>query len=180
MARPEGDLETFDRERIERARRGDRFAFDELFRAHRDRVYGLAMRMTGDSDMAQDVLVEAFAVAWDRLADFRGKSRFSTWVCAIALNGARERLRKAGRDAGRYEPLGEHEASARSVGHEEAIDLERAIARLPAGAREALLLRHVYGFSCAEAAEAMNVTSGTIKSQTYRACALLRESLSYE
>ncbi len=61
---------------------------------------------------------------------------------------------------------------------EERIDLERAMAELPNRARETLVLRHVQGLSCEEVAAVMEVTTGTVKSQTSRACALLREKLS--
>lgn len=138
------------------------------------------MRLTADPEMAEEVVLDAFTAAWSGLDGFREESRFSTWVCSIALNSAREHRRRAGRDACRYQAMERVEGSERAPRHEEAIDLERAIARLPERARQVLLLRHVYGFSCEEAARAMDVTSGTIKSQTYRACALLRESLSYE
>ena len=168
---------------VARARRGERSAFEELFRSHRDRVYGLAIRLTSDTELAEDVVLEAFSAAFTQLPAFRGDSRFSTWVCAIALNCARQAIRTHSRRRDRFEMPGPEMRPSLSEDPallEEGIDLERAIAGLPPRAREALILRHVYGLSCDETAAAMNVTTGTVKSQTSRACALLKERLSYE
>lgn len=168
-----------ERELVARARRGDMAAFTALFHAHRDMLFGLALRLTADADLAEEVALEAFTKAWTRLSDFRGESRFSTWLCGIALNTARHRLRGRANRRRRQAPLTPILArlSRDPPPVEEAVDLERAIALLPPRAREALLLRHVQGLSCEEAAAAMGVTSGTIKSQTARACGLLRERL---
>lgn len=168
---------------IARSRAGDHEAYGQLFRLHKDRIYGLALRLTEDPGLAEEVALQAFTAAWTGLPDFRGESRFSTWVGSIAVNCARQELRRRIRRRNRVEPLGSVEHSAASAAParvDDAVDLERAIARLPAGARQALLLRHVYGFSCREAAEAMRVTTGTVKSQTSRALTLLKEKLSHE
>jgi RNA polymerase sigma-70 factor (ECF subfamily) len=153
---------------------------------HRDIAFGLAVRLTADRDLAEEVLLEAFTAAWTGLPGFREDSGFRTWVCGIIANRARDALRRRGRRRARSRVLTEESASgggrrADAVRHaEDRIDLERAIATLPPGAREALLLRHVYGFSCAEAAEVLGVSVGTVKSQTSRACALLRDKLSHD
>lgn len=180
MTGPSGE-----RELVDRARRGDRAAFEALFRANRDQVFGLALRLTGDPVMAEDVLIDSFVAAWTELQDFRGDSRFSTWVSGIAVNHSRQARRARGRRDRRFAPLDAAATSPPlSTGDvpavERQIELERAIAELPAGAREALLLRHVQGLSCAETAAVLNVTVGTVKSQTSRACALLRKKLTYE
>lgn len=153
---------------------------------HRELAFGLAVRLTSDRDLAEEVLLDAFASAWSGLTGFRSDSSFGTWVCGIVVNRAREALRRRGRAGSRLETLVEEPASAGDVWGdavsrtEDRVDLERAISTLPPGAREALLLRHVYGFSCAEAAGLLEVSVGTVKSQTSRACALLREKLSHD
>lgn len=168
------------------ARGGDRAAFAQLYAMHRDLAFGLAVRLTGDRDLAEEVLLDAFASAWSGLPGFRSDSGFGTWVCGIIVNRAREALRRRSRAGSRLETLLEEPASVGdawgdAVSHtEDRVDLERAISALPPGAREALLLRHVYGFSCAEAADLLEVSVGTVKSQTSRACALLREKLSHD
>lgn len=168
------------------ARGGDRAAFAQLYALHRDVAFGLAVRLTTDRDLAEEVLLDAFASAWSGLTGFRSDSGFGTWVCGIVVNRAREAVRRRARVGSRLETLGEEPASVGDAWGdavnrtEDRIDLERAISALPPGAREALLLRHVYGFSCAEAADVMEVSVGTVKSQTSRACALLREKLSHD
>ena len=96
-----------DRELIGRVLAGDPGAERELYDAHVDRVFRLVYRMAGDPDRAQDYTQETFIRAFRRLADFRGESALSTWLCSIAisvtLNGLR-RLRagpRAGGGAGR-------------------------------------------------------------------------------
>lgn len=149
-------------------------------------MFGLAVRLTTDRRLAEDVLLEAFTSAWEGLPGFRGDSEFETWVCGITVNRARDALRRRRRYRVRLEAIGERSAAggqaswADASRHtEDRIDIERSLATLPPGAREALVLRHVYGFSCAEAAELMDVSVGTVKSQTSRACALLREKLNH-
>ena len=82
-----------DRELIGRVLAGDPRAERELYDAHVDRVFRLVYRMVGDSHRAQDYTQETFIRAFRRLADFRGESALSTWLCAIAisvtLNGLR-------------------------------------------------------------------------------------------
>jgi len=66
---------------VKRAREGDRIAFEELYRRHRNHVYGLVWRLCGgDSALAEDLLQEAFVRAWQKLDSFRGESRFGTWL----------------------------------------------------------------------------------------------------
>lgn len=156
-----------------------------MFRAHRVQVYALALRLTNDPDIAEEIVLDAFVSAWNGLAEFRGDSRFSTWVSSIAVNHSRRARRTRSRRRRRFEPLdrsgeGARAADGRAPRVEERIDIERAIAGLPDGAREALLLRHVHGLSCAEAATVLKVSVGTVKSQTSRACALLRERLQHD
>lgn len=170
---------------MNRARSGSRKAFEALFRANRDQVYALALRLTDDPAVAEEVLVDAFVSAWTGLGGFRGDSRFSTWVSSIAVNHSRQARRATSRRRRRFDSLDRSGEGARApdgnTPHvEERIDIERAIAGLPAGAREALVLRHVQGLSCAEAAAVLNVSVGTVKSQTSRACALLREKLRHD
>lgn len=132
-------------------------------------------------------MAEAFAGAWAARSSYRGEGAFRTWICGIVANQCRMHMRteqrrrrwferlEAGGDQG--EPRRAEPATA-AVPIETRIDLERAIGDLPPRARRSLVLRHVYGMSHAEIADAMAVSIGTVKSQIARACALLREDLS--
>src|SRR5215471_17407416 len=82
---------------IERVRAGDPRAERELYDSHVDRVYRLAYRLAGDDELARDFTQETFIRAFDRLDTFRGDSRFSTWLHAIATSVALNGLRKTKR-----------------------------------------------------------------------------------
>jgi len=81
---------------IRRAQRGDAGAFESLYRAHVDKVYGLCLRMTGNVSEAEDCTQEAFIQGWNKLGKFRGDSAFSTWMHRIAVNAVLGRMRKNG------------------------------------------------------------------------------------
>ena len=87
---------------VQRASDGDCAAFEELYRRHRDRIYGLLWRLAGgDAALAEDLLQEAFVRAWQKLGSFRGDSRFGTWLhrlsANVALSDRRSKLRRVER-----------------------------------------------------------------------------------
>ena len=86
-----------DRARVERARHGDTAAFRELVERHRDRVHGLAWRIAGSRDEAEEIAQDAFVRAWQALPLFRGESRFSTWLHRITTRVALDRREAARR-----------------------------------------------------------------------------------
>src|SRR5262245_61572024 len=81
-------------EYLERARTGDRRAFEELYRANVARVYGLCLRLTRDPGTAEDCTQETFINAWRNLAHFEGRSAIGTWLHRIAVNAALGRSRR--------------------------------------------------------------------------------------
>ncbi len=165
---------------VQSAQRGSQAAFEALYRNHVGRVYGLCLRMTANSATAEDCTQEAFIQAWRSLPAFESRSAFGTWLHRIAVNAVLAQGRR------RRERLG-HDASADeaaaslpdpSVGDDGAVlDLEAAIGRLPAGARQALVLVGIYGYSHQEAAALLGIAVGTCKSQLHRARQLLGERL---
>ncbi|REJ83959.1 MAG: RNA polymerase sigma factor [Acidobacteria bacterium] len=171
----EGDL-------VARAARGDVAAFEELHRAHVDRVYGLCLRLVADRAEAEDLTQRVFVRAWEHLPRFRGDSRLSTWLRTIARNLAisqhRPVWRRALRTAG-LDPAGDDPAIRATTPRESdaRIDLERAVRTLPAGARQVLVLHDVEGLTHAEISSRLGVTRGTTKAQLSRARRLLKERL---
>jgi RNA polymerase sigma-70 factor (ECF subfamily) len=169
---------------IERARAGDTRAFERLYREHTGRVYGLCLRMTREPHAAEDCTQETFINAWRALAQFETRSSFATWLHRIAVNVALARRRKAARD----EPVAadaevEEEGVERDWTLEtpvEVEEIEAAIGTLPQGARDALVLHALYGYSHTEAAQMLGVAEGTCKAQLHRARALLRQRLNVE
>jgi RNA polymerase sigma-70 factor (ECF subfamily) len=167
---------------VVRARDGDSSAFEQLYRRHRNRIYGLVWRLCGgDSALAEDLLQDAFVRAWSKLDSFRGDSRFGTWMHRLAANVAlsdrRSRLRRLVRET-ELEGAPERQATgARDVFAGQRMDLENAIARLPERARTVLVLFDIEGYSHAEIAEIAGMAVGSSKAQLHRARKLVREEL---
>ncbi len=169
-----------ERELVEAASRGSRAAFEQLYRSHVGRVYGLCLRMTANPATAEDCTQEAFIQAWRGLPAFGGRSRFGTWLHRIAVNAVLAQGRR------RRELLGDDlsvdELAAETLAdpaHDDGpvLDLEQAVARLPAGARQVLVLVGLYGYSHEEAASMLGIAVGTCKSQLHRARQLLAACL---
>jgi RNA polymerase sigma-70 factor, ECF subfamily len=166
---------------VRRAQQGEVGAFEGLYRAHVGRVYALCRRMTADPALAEDLTQEAFVRAWEKLATFRGDSAFSTWLHRLAVNVVLGHFRAAERrGGGSATEDGADLADARAVTDHPgaALDLERAIARLPRRARTVFVLHDVEGYRHEEVAALADMAVGTSKAQLSRARRLLREVLS--
>ncbi len=165
---------------IAAAAAGDLNAFEQLYHRFSPRVYGLCLRLTGQREAAEDCTQESFIAAWRALPRFEQRSRFSTWLQRIAIHAvlARRRGLRLVREV--EEPAQglpeQHDGGSGAP----PLDLERAIARLPEGARHVLVLVGIYGYSHAEAAAVLRVTEGTCKAQLHRARALLSDALELE
>lgn len=164
---------------VSRAASGELSAFEALYRAHAGWVYGLCLRLTGDRQLAEDCTQECFVGAWRGLRGFRKQSQFSTWLHSIAVHTVLNR-RRAERRSSFLSAEDHAEFVAAVPGATDAagpIDLERAIAHLPPGARDVLILVGIYGYSHEEAATMLNIATGTSKAQLHRARSLLTTRL---
>ncbi len=165
---------------VERAIAGDVEAFETLYRQTVGRVHGLVLRMCGNRSEAEELTQEAFVRAWQKLPSFRGESAFSTWMHRLTVNVVLGHQRSAGRRQDRETAAGEQWYSDGGVAHQRpgvAMDLERAIASLPAGARTVFVLHDVEGYKHTEIAEVAGMAVGTSKAQLSRARQLLRKAL---
>ena len=163
---------------VARAQRGNARAFEALYRAHVDRVYGLCLRMTGNVGEAEDCAQEAFIQAWNKLDRFRGDSAFGTWMHRIAVNAVLGRIRKSKRERDRIQVAAETTSSPASIGDSGDLrDLSDAIDRLPEGARHVFVLNAVYGYSHEESSDMLGIAVGTTKAQLHRARRLLAQQL---
>ncbi|HZA39853.1 MAG TPA: sigma-70 family RNA polymerase sigma factor, partial [Actinomycetota bacterium] len=161
-----------DEELLSRFLAGNEDAFTELMRRHEDRVFALAMRMTGNRADALDATQETFIQAFRKAARFRGDSAFGTWLWRIGINACNDVLRKRKRA-----PVPEEEPpEEQSVGDSTAIDesvvtrleLRDALAELSDDYREAVAMHDLGGIPYEEIAQLTGVSIGTVKSRISR------------
>lgn len=181
---------TFEDQNLARkAARGDIEAFSRLVREHSGLVYRVAARILGDSD-AQDASQEVWIRAWRNVGKFRGESAFSTWLYKITVNTClsayrREQSRTA-REIGddlSYLPVPpsiEDDPETAALAGERREELLRALRRVRAEHRAALVLRHMEGLSYAEVAQILEVPDGTAKGWVNRGRAALLVALSQD
>jgi RNA polymerase sigma-70 factor (ECF subfamily) len=177
----EGDAQArLDAALVERAvRHADRRAFELLVRRHQGLVRAQLRRLLGhDSAMADDLAQETFVLAWRKLEQFRGESRFATWLYRIAHSCFLQFLRRQGRQT---EPVALDDGASQMATDPRdldlGLDLAAALAHLPTNQRAALLYCVQMGLSHQEAAEVLDMPLGTVKTHVLRGKARLRELL---
>lgn len=178
-----------DDEVISRVLAGEQALYEILMRRYNQRLYRVARAILRDDGEAEDVMQDAYVRAYQHLAEFAGRAKFSTWLTRIAVHEAlarsrrRERLQPldklddcsgaAVRDVISITPSPEHCAHAREI----SAVLERAILRLPQDYRMVFTMRELQEMSTAETAECLNLSEENVKVRLHRARALLRKSL---
>jgi len=172
---PGGDIEA---QLIRQACEGDEQAVRALYDRYSPRVYAVVRRIAGEDDLAHDYAQETWIRALRALPSFRGEARFSTWLHRIAVNTALQAVRKAKTTSMREVPLPEVVAVGPRVG-DVLLErkLEQALDQLPEGMRKVLILHDVEGYTHEEIGTALGVTSGTSKSQLFKARAKMRRML---
>lgn len=170
---------------VERCQKGDLAAFEEIYRTHSPRLYSVALRMLGNPADAEDMLQEIFLSAHRKLEGFRGEAALGTWLYRLTMNQCldylRSRTARTNQMTGTLDDeIGLSDVSSRGIAERTvaSIDLERAVAQLPEGARAAFVLHDVEGLEHREVAEVLGVAEGTSKSQVHKARLKLRALLS--
>jgi RNA polymerase sigma-70 factor (ECF subfamily) len=161
---------------------GDPEAFAELFRRHREVLWAVALRTTGDPDEAADALQDAMLSALRAADTFRGRSAVRTWLYRIVVNACLDRLRRSAarpavsldRHLDSHDVADPRDAVGRSTHR---MDLARALSTLSPGQRAAVVLVDAHGLPLAEVAEILEVPVGTVKSRCARARAHLATEL---
>ncbi|MCX7643325.1 MAG: sigma-70 family RNA polymerase sigma factor [Armatimonadetes bacterium] len=176
-------------ELVRKCLEGENWAFDELVRRYRDRVYGLALHLLEDRDLAEDLAQEAFLRVFQRLALFDpNKGSFSTWLMTLTtrlcLNALKKRTSEqqwvSEQEDEAFELL---EASDESTPEEEWWAMERRrlirqlLSTLHPMQRAVLLLRYGEGMSIQEIAQTVQVPVGTVKAWLFRGREALRRKL---
>jgi RNA polymerase sigma-70 factor (ECF subfamily) len=182
---------------IEASRSGDPAAVDELVRANQGRVYNFALRMCRNAEDAKDILQETFLGMLRSIKDFRGESKFTTWLYRIASNACLKKRRR-----GVFEPEPQQELSLDELMPRPGPDgrkpeiadwsqdaerallrgelserMEAAIDRLPREYKVVLVLRDVEGFSAEETAKMLELSVPAVKSRLHRARVFVRREL---
>lgn len=182
-----------DHQLVERAKAGEKAAFDLLVRKYQNKVVKLVSRYVHDSSEVLDVAQEAFVKAYRALGSFRGDSAFYTWLYRIAINTAKNHLAAHGRQpvSSESELAGTDEDDAFEIGtrlretdtpeglaltEEIKTTVLRAIEELPEDLKTAIILRELEGMSYEEIAQTMDCPVGTVRSRLFRA----RESIDSE
>jgi RNA polymerase sigma-70 factor (ECF subfamily) len=163
---------------------GDPDAFGVLFTRHRDRLWAVALRTTGNPEDAADALQEAMISAFRRAADFRAEAMVTTWLHRIVVNASLDRLRRnkvraasalpddldeyAGRGAVLTSTSDAHDPATEAVRSDQRSQLLRALDRLPADQKAALVLVDMEGYPVEEAARILGCPTGTVKSRCAR------------
>ena len=164
---------------------GDESAFERLYRSHAGRVFALCLRMSGSRERATELTQDVFVHVWRQLGSWRGDSALSSWIYRLTVNLVLSNVRGETRRQ-KHEMTDEElsdsdegvgRASTRPAAVGEAIDLERAIARLPAGARAVFVLHDIEGYKHDEIAKMTGTAEGTCRAQLHRARKLLVEAL---
>ncbi len=179
---------------IARAQRGEQAAFGELMRGNYPAVYRVVFSVVRNEHDARDICQEVWLKVWNELPNFRGDSKFTTWVHPIAVRKSLDHLRKRRRWFDRFLPFAgavdddsphatapepSIDATARdeAEGNERAARLHRALDALPPKHRAILALRELQGLSYEEIAAAVEVPIGTVMSRLYHARRLLAQKL---
>ncbi|MBZ5610239.1 MAG: sigma-70 family RNA polymerase sigma factor [Acidobacteriia bacterium] len=178
-------LDANDREVIEACQRGDYDAFRVLFEAHKDRVYSIALRYSGDPSEAMDIAQETFLKLLGSIQDFRADASFESWLYRIVVNRCLDHKRR-GR---RWMPFLDGLLDAVSAPAENALhrllrveqeqSVQSIVGKLPAEQRIVVVLRYTEGLSYDQIAEIVGCSPGTVASRLNRAHKVLERRLSH-
>ena len=194
--RIEAHLGEEDRRLLEGLARRDEDALRELLRGNRDRIYNLALRITGSPEDAEEVTQDTFLRLLDKIGQFEGRSSLGTWVYRMGLNLALMKRRSKGRrrEQAWEDPLAAYDengmrshkarrwsGSVADIEREQADRLVReAVAELPDDYRDVVVLADLEGRSRQEIAEMLELTVAAVKSRLHRARLMLRDRLDGE
>jgi RNA polymerase sigma-70 factor (ECF subfamily) len=187
-----GDAATEELALVQAAKEGDVSAFEQLVRRYDRNVFRIAQHITQNREDAEDVVQEAFLKAYENLDQFKGNSKFYTWLVRIAVNESLMKLRRRRTD--RTVSLDEDIETEEDKMPREVADwapnpeqlykqgelqeiLGKTINGLPASFRTVFVLRDVEGLSTEETAEALELSIPAVKSRLLRARLQLRERL---
>ncbi len=187
-----------DQELIGRFLKGDEGAFNRLVLSYQNRVHGLSYRMMGNLEEAEEVAQEVFITVYKSLPDFRGDSRFSTWLYRVTINHCKNRIKYLGRrkyyQSDSFDgPVETEEGEMTKQIADDNLDpmdrldqketqalVQEKLNELDEEQKSVILLRDIEGMSYQEIAEILGLREGTVKSRIHRARLDLKEKLKKE
>ncbi len=178
-------LDANDREVIEACRRGDDEAFRRLFETHRDRVYSIALRYSGDRAAAMDIAQDTFLKLLSALQNFQGNASFDSWLYRIVVNSCLDYKRRGRRLIPFLDGLLDAVAAPaesvlnRLMRDEREQTVQEIVSRLPPDQRIVVVLRYTEGLSYDQIAESVGCSSGTVASRLNRAHKVLERRLAH-
>src|SRR6185437_8250432 len=177
-------LEQTEKELIESCQRGDPAAFRDLFEKHKDAVYSIALRYSGDAVIAQDIAQDTFLKLFSAIGSFRGDSNFESWLYRMVVNSCFDQKRKTRR----FAPLLDEVLSLLQTPDLSALDevlqaelsthVKAVVDSLAPDQRMVVVLRYTQGLSYDEIAEILGCPAGTVASRLNRAHKVLERRLS--
>ncbi|WP_046468737.1 RNA polymerase sigma factor SigM [Allosalinactinospora lopnorensis] len=178
-----------DKELLSRHAQGDDQAFNELVKRHRERMWAVAVRVLGDPEEASDALQDAFLSAFRGAHRFRGDAQVSTWLHRIVINACHDRMRRklvrpsVPTDDATLDVLSNERTKGTTPDptgrSDSSLDVQAALENLPPEQRLALILVDMLGYRVDEAAEILEIASGTVKSRCARGRARLLPYLAH-
>ena len=178
-------LEGTERELVAACQRGDREAFRAVFELHKDRVYSIALRFSGDPAAAMDIAQDTFLKLFSCIGDFRGQSTLDTFLYRLVVNNCIDRKRKDRRllpllDEWAATLLArERSPSDELLRSEVAANVRAAVEKLAPDLKMVIVLRYTEGLAYDEIAEVLGCSPGTVASRLNRAHKLLERRLGH-
>ena len=172
-----------DQDVIEGCQRGDEAAFRDLFESHKDKVYSIALRFSGDAGAAMDITQDTFLKLMDRISQFRGDSSFDSWLYRLVVNACMDHRRKQRRILpvleGFFDSFRSPEESTLEhlMRDEMQQQVQEVVSRLAPDHRIVVVLRYTEGLSYEEIADLLNCSRGTVASRLNRAHKILERRL---
>ncbi|HEX2788526.1 MAG TPA: RNA polymerase sigma factor [Ignavibacteria bacterium] len=165
---------------IIQASQKDQSAFKKLFDKYSGKIYAFSLRLTMNTESAEEIVQETFIKAWNKLESFRFESKFSTWLFGIAYNEFLMHNRSKNKRDEKFVLADMNELlNIKTVfNFDTNIDIEKAISKLPEQAKAVFVLHEIEGYKHNEIAEMINIQEGTSKAHLNRARKILREELS--
>lgn len=180
--------DAYEQKLVERLKRRDEAAFNELVRLYQGKIYRLVFRMLGDAGEAEDLAQEVFVTVFKSIDSFRGDSKLSTWMYRVATNHCKNRIKYLGRRAHKkkkeFDEVGDRDAIASAsmstsatvprpdeMVHARQTEgfIQRALAELPDDQKELVVLRDIENMTYDAIQEVTGLPEGTVKSRLHRA-----------